>query len=107
LLTVFAGSGGKIDDLPFEIRHEADAAHCCRSATCARGGASAGPVAQPSLQRTGSPCWCRSRAALRGGETEVMNALTREYESSRHPHSVSDHSQAAIEAATGWCRATP
>jgi two-component system nitrogen regulation response regulator GlnG len=72
----------KIDDLPFEIRHEADPS-------------SAAPAAAPLLAeaRTASPVvqpvnaadWLAMLVAeverrLRGGETEVMSALTREYE---------------------------
>src|SRR5262245_7488608 len=71
----------KIDDLPFEIRHEAEQAPA--------------NAAGPALNETRPPTaaaqpvnaaeWLAMLVAeverrLRGGETEVMNALTREYE---------------------------
>jgi two-component system nitrogen regulation response regulator GlnG len=72
----------KIDDLPFEIRHEADPAPIAAVAATAPAEArTAGPIAQP----VNAADWLAMLVAeverrLRGGETEVMNALTREYE---------------------------
>jgi len=72
----------KIDDLPFEIRHEADQAPVAAVAASAPAETrSAGPVVQP----VNAADWLAMLVAeverrLRGGETEVMNALTREYE---------------------------
>jgi len=72
----------KIDDLPFEIRHEADPAPIAALAATAPAEArTAGPIAQP----VNAADWLAMLVAeverrLRGGETEVMNALTREYE---------------------------
>jgi len=72
----------KIDDLPFEIRHEADPAPIAALAATAPADArTAGPIAQP----VNAADWLAMLVAeverrLRGGETEVMNALTREYE---------------------------
>jgi len=72
----------KIDDLPFEIRHEADPAPVAAVAVSTPAETrSAGPVAQP----VNAADWLAMLVAeverrLRGGETEVMNALTREYE---------------------------
>ncbi|HTT13571.1 MAG TPA: nitrogen regulation protein NR(I) [Burkholderiaceae bacterium] len=71
----------KVDDLPFEIRHEADQPAA----------PSAGPMAS-ELRSGAAPAPSASAAdwlamlvgeverRLRGGETEVMYALTREYE---------------------------
>jgi two-component system nitrogen regulation response regulator GlnG len=73
----------KVDDLPFEIRHEAEAVP-------AIAGAAATPVDAPAPGSTAAHAvnaadWLAMLVAeverrLRGGETEVMNALTRQYE---------------------------
>jgi two-component system, NtrC family, nitrogen regulation response regulator GlnG len=73
----------KIDDLPFEIRHEADPSPAAAVAVAVVSEArSASPVA---TQPVSAADWLAMLVAeverrLRGGETEVMNALTREYE---------------------------
>ena len=72
----------KIDDLPFEIRHEADAAAATVAAAPALNDVRpVSTIAQP----INAADWLAMLVAeverrLRGGETEVMNALTREYE---------------------------
>jgi two-component system nitrogen regulation response regulator GlnG len=72
----------KIDDLPFEIRHEADPSPA--GALVAPGPSEARSTA-PVAQAINAADWLAMLVAeverrLRGGETEVMNALTREYE---------------------------
>jgi two-component system nitrogen regulation response regulator GlnG len=72
----------KVEDLPFEMRHEGDSALVSAAAVpIANETRSAGPIAQPITAAD----WLAMLVAeverrLRGGETEVMNALTREYE---------------------------
>jgi len=71
----------KIDDLPFEIRHEADQSPVSAPGPALNEARPAAPAAQP----VSAADWLAMLVAeverrLRGGETEVMNALTREYE---------------------------
>jgi two-component system, NtrC family, nitrogen regulation response regulator GlnG len=72
----------KIDDLPFEIRHEADPSPTVALAASVP---SEARTAAPVTQAINAADWLAMLVAeverrLRGGETEVMNALTREYE---------------------------
>jgi two-component system nitrogen regulation response regulator GlnG len=69
----------KVDDLPFEIRHEAE------PAASSAGPGSAAVEASPASSPVNAADWLAMLVAeverrLRGGETEVMNALTRQYE---------------------------
>jgi two-component system nitrogen regulation response regulator GlnG len=72
----------KIDDLPFEIRHDADAAPVPLAAAPPL--SDIRPVSSLA-QPVNAADWLAMLVGeverrLRGGETEVMNALTREYE---------------------------
>jgi two-component system nitrogen regulation response regulator GlnG len=71
----------KVDDLPFEIRHDADQPPAAVTSPTPSDVKPAGPLA-PSVNAAD---WLAMLIAeverrLRGGETEVMYALTREYE---------------------------
>jgi two-component system, NtrC family, nitrogen regulation response regulator GlnG len=72
----------KVDDLPFEIRHEAEPAAPASAASAMPEAPTAAPL---SAHQAAAADWLAMLVGeverrLRAGETEVMNALTRQYE---------------------------